>query len=262
MIRDDFSRLPPNFSLSRGPTMNESRPHQSSNDPARSEEYGQQPVPSYADADVQPGTAFRAPTTSETLVGGSADGAAAPAINGLEALNSRLAMLEERSAEIAEQNRRILTVLEDRAAFDRARESAIDKMHGELQVFKQKGIDYARKEVLLSLLLLYDNVQECLARIEADSDSHASVDFLREILLETLFREDVEPMEFDDDRVRRQRHKIIRTVPTEDPALDHTVEQVTRRGFVWRDTVLRPEHVVVRRYRGEQRVAAGPSAAD
>ena len=159
--------------------------------------------------------------------------------------------LEEALADLKdlrETSGKVLAILEDSSNLDQARESAVQKMHEELTAYRQKGVEHSKKAVLQSLLVLYDNVEQCMD--EVDGEARRSVDWLREMLLETLYREDVEPIEDTAETLDKVLHKVVRSVPAEQLDLDRTIEQVVKRGFRWHGELLRREHVVVRRFSG------------
>ena len=156
--------------------------------------------------------------------------------------------------DLRETSGKVLALLEDSSNLDRARESAVEKMHQELSAYRQKGMEYSKKAVLQSLLVLYDNVEQCMT--EVDGEARKSVDWLREMLLETLYREDVEPIEDTAETLDKSLHKVVRSVPAERADQDRTIEEVVKRGFRWHGELLRREHVVVRRFSG-----AGPDEA-
>ena len=150
--------------------------------------------------------------------------------------------------EIASQNRRILEYLADRATFDKAREMSVETMNRELQEYRRTGVDLWKRELLLGLLLLYDNMTDCVARSEAEGTVASEVNWLSDILLETLYRQGVEPMTIDGGHLDRERHKIIRSVAATSPNEHLTVDRILKRGFLWRGAVLRPEQIVIRRF--------------
>ena len=163
----------------------------------------------------------------------------------LDDLAARVDRVEQAVTGLRDVAGRTLAILEDRANFDRARESAVDKMHDELTAFKQKGLDHSKKEVLHNLLVLYDNIEQCTEA--AEGKERETLDWLREMLLETLYREDVEPLDEASVEVRRELHKVVGTVPTDDPESNLKIERVVKKGFRWHGDLLRPAHVVVRR---------------
>lgn len=142
----------------------------------------------------------------------------------------------------------------DQVADERAREKAFDALYDELKQYKDDFIFQSEKPLLLDLLLFYDSLnwfQESLIKGEMSADTIVdSYQYLIDEFVELLYRRDVIPMErsevFD-----RKHHKAVKVVATQDPEEDQHVYQVLKRGFTRGDKLLRPEEVVIRRYRAK-----------
>ena len=155
-------------------------------------------------------------------------------------------------AQLQDSIERLRATVDARLAEDPAREEAIRKLHAELTDYKQGFLAEAEKPFLLDLLLLYDSMswfQKTVIETETSKEVLAdSFQFLMDELLETLYRRDVVPMEaggaFDP-----SVHKAVRTEPTHDPAEDNAITQVVKRGFVRHNKPLRPEEVVVAKFK-------------
>ena len=153
---------------------------------------------------------------------------------------------------LPEMTERILAILSDRERFDRAREVAVTKMHEDLRQYKEKGVQYVKKESLQNLLVLYDDIDRTMDRLEELDASEAirdEIDWLRERILETLYREDVEPLAEEPSEVLdRSIHKVVKTVRAEKAEQNRTVSRIVKRGFLWHGELFRREHVEVRTY--------------
>ncbi|MFH1676748.1 MAG: nucleotide exchange factor GrpE [bacterium] len=187
--------------------------------------------------------------TTEEVKGDISEADAETAFLILDQLEKTVSRLAEALAPLAESHssiQKILAILEDRTNFDRSRELAIDKMYTELMDYRKKGNDLVKKDTLLNLLLLYDNMIQCAGGFEGKALS--DLEWLTEMLLETLFREDVTMIDDSPKVVSADYHKVLKAVPTDDPALDRTVAEVVKKGFRWHDKLFRPENVTVFRY--------------
>jgi len=146
-------------------------------------------------------------------------------------------------------------MLNDRLANDKVREKAFDQLYDELRQYKEDFLFQAEKPLLLDLLLFYDSLnwfQESLIKQEMSPDVIAdSFQYLIDEFLEVLYRRDVVPVEesavFD-----RTVHKAVKVADTDDEKSDQRIAQVLKRGFVRADKQLRPEEVVITRYRGRK----------
>jgi molecular chaperone GrpE (heat shock protein) len=143
----------------------------------------------------------------------------------------------------------------DRLTNDQVREKAFDQLYEELRQYKEDFIFKAEKPLLLDLLLFYDSLnwfQESLVKAEMSPDVIAdSFQYLIDEFLEVLYRRDVLPMQ-PAERFDRQHHKAVEVRPTQQEEQDYGIAQVLKRGFVRDDRALRPEEVVILRYRSEK----------
>lgn len=137
---------------------------------------------------------------------------------------------------------------------------AFEQLYQELRQYKDDFVYQSEKPLLLDLLLFYDSLtwfQTALIRREMSPEVVAdSFQYLIDELLEVLYRRDVVMTE-SSETFDRERQKAIKVVQTADPKADYRVEQVLKRGFVRGSRSLRPEEIVLARYRPE----ATPSAA-
>ncbi len=141
----------------------------------------------------------------------------------------------------------------DRLSNDKVREKAFDTLYDELRQYKDDFLFQAEKPLLLDLLLFYDSLnwfQESLVKQEMSPDVIAdSFQYLLDEFLEILYRRDVVP--YDESEVfDRTLHKAVKVEVTDDEGRHQRIAQVLKRGFVRADKPLRPEEVVILRYRG------------
>lgn len=168
--------------------------------------------------------------------------------------NDRMNELEalRRLAQEAGETRKLIN---DRLSNDKVREKAFDQLYDELRQYKDDFLFQAEKPLLLDLLLFYDSLnwfQESLIKQEMSPDVIAdSFQYLIDEFLEVLYRRDVVPVEetsvFD-----RTVHKAVKIADTDDERSDQRIAQVLKRGFVRAQKALRPEEVVILRYRGRK----------
>jgi molecular chaperone GrpE (heat shock protein) len=146
-------------------------------------------------------------------------------------------------------------MVHERLSNDKVREKAFDQLYDELKQYKEDFLFQAEKPLLLDLLLFYDSLnwfQESLVKQEMSPDVIAdSFQYLIDEFLEVLYRRDVVPMEqlemFD-----RTVHKAVKVVDSDDARTDQRISQVLKRGFNRAEKQLRPEEVVISRFRGRK----------
>lgn len=146
-------------------------------------------------------------------------------------------------------------MVQERLANDKVREKAFDQLYEELRQYKEDFLFQAEKPLLLDLLLFYDSMnwfQESLIKQEMSPDVIAdSFQYLMDEFLEVLYRRDVVPVE-EHHRFDATVHRAIKVQETDDESADYQVAQVLKRGFSRARKPLRPEEVVILRYRGKK----------
>lgn len=141
-------------------------------------------------------------------------------------------------------------------AFDRevraeaTREKIVDRLHAELQDYKQDLVLSLLKPVFLDLIQLHDDVGKMAVdpKGAADSEAPAVADLLANVqqgIEDILYRQGVESFRSDQEEFDARRQRAITTVPTEDPALARRIAGRHRRGFAAGEKVIRPEVVSV-----------------
>ena len=128
------------------------------------------------------------------------------------------------------------------------------KNHNELSNL----IDNSMRPLLLDLLLFYDSMKqfkEQLAESDEINKEKISQDFQYRFdeLIEILYRQEVIPIDKNisnklDSKFQKARQ--IEEVKNMDE--DFKVSRIIREGFTWREQVLRPQEVVVKRYKDDE----------
>lgn len=143
--------------------------------------------------------------------------------------------------------------VDKRLADDPVREAAFDKLYGELADYKNAFVAEAEKPLLKDLLLLYDSMsafQRDLVHTDMGADTVADkFQFLVDELLEVLYRRDVVPMDATDTFDPTQ-HRAVQLQKASEADDDNRIAQVLKRGFLRDAKPLRPEEVVVYKWRG------------
>ena len=155
--------------------------------------------------------------------------------------------------------------LEEQLAAIRDNESVnqklFDSLHEELISYRDNFVrDSLQKPFIRDLLALFDDLSRIVAQLEtattttdqgkggADAQLRDNLDNTLHFLIEILHRLEVTEIETTE-MVDRTLHRVIGVESTETPEEDGRIATRLKRGFIWRDKVLRPEEVVVRRFR-------------
>jgi molecular chaperone GrpE len=162
------------------------------------------------------------------------------AVQGLaDALNRRLDQLQ--------------TLFEREIRAEATREKIVDRLHAELQEYKQDLLLKVLRPVFLDLIQLHDDIGKMAEAARADvvNDTSRWVDTLRGFqqgIEDILYRQGVEPFAAEAGVFDPRRQRAVATVPTEDPARNKTIANRLRKGFQAGDKVIRPEVVSVYAY--------------
>lgn len=138
------------------------------------------------------------------------------------------------------------------AQFDRevraeaSRERIVDRLHAELQEYKQDLLLKVQRPIFVDLIQLHDDVGKMAAAQPAEAEGfRGTLESIQTALEDVLYRQGVEPFRVDGDSFDPRRQRAVTTVPTPDPALARTVAARLRPGFQSGDKVIRPEMVTV-----------------
>jgi molecular chaperone GrpE len=197
----------------------------------------------------------------------------APEPAGSAASSSSERSLQNALAEMGEDLVRRIEAL--RSSFDReiraesSRERVLDRLHAELQDYKQDLLLKVQRPIFIDLIQLHDDVGKMMvARAGAEPDRNDPA-VLRGILesIQTgiediLYRQGVEPFSLETNEFDPRRQRAISTSATDQPALNKAVAARIRKGFAAGDKLIRPELVSVFLLRqappsNEDRPAAG-----
>ena len=132
------------------------------------------------------------------------------------------------------------------------RERVIDRLHAELQDYKQDLLLKVQRPIFIDLIQLHDDVGKMMAaRSSTDSDRDGAASFrgilesIQTAIEDILYRQGVEPFSLDNGEFDPRRQRALSTTPTDDPALNKTVAARVRKGFAAGEKLIRPELVSV-----------------
>ncbi len=181
-------------------------------------------------------------------------------ISGIHALGQRMEALEESTVRKFESLH--FQKLEQQLAAIRDSETVnqklFDSLHEELLSYRDNFVrDALQKPFIRDLMVLFDDLSRISAQLAASATEESApaqvqlrdnlentLHFLMEIL-HRLEVTEIEPSETFD----RNLHRVVSVEPAESPEEDGRIVARMKRGFLWREKVLRPEEIVVRRFR-------------
>ncbi len=133
------------------------------------------------------------------------------------------------------------------------REKVVDRLHAELQEYKQDLLLGVLRPVFIDLVQLHDDIGKMLPAA-GTGEAGGGEDRLDQVLRgvqqgieDILYRQGVEPFQNDEPAFDPRRQRALATVATDDPALARTIAVRHRPGFRTQggDRIIRPEMVSV-----------------
>ena len=136
--------------------------------------------------------------------------------------------------------------------YDQSKERLIESLHRELQTYKE-GLHFrVLRPVFTDLITLYDDVSKIIESISASGyDAGAAIQnmmIFQETVEDILRRNGAESFTVEGPVFQPNRQRVLRVIPTFEPAQDRQIARRVRKGFVYEDIVLRSEMVEVYKY--------------
>ncbi len=130
------------------------------------------------------------------------------------------------------------------------RERIVDRLHAELQEYKQDLLLKMQRPIFIDLIQLHDDIGKMIEAQPADEPDRAAalrgtLESIRSAIEDTLYRQGVEPFQNEGQDFDPRRQRSVTTVPTDDPERNKTIAGRLRPGFQAGDKLIRPEIVSV-----------------
>jgi molecular chaperone GrpE len=158
-----------------------------------------------------------------------------------------LGTLTEISAELSALN----STIENRFRYDKVKEEAFERLYAELESVKRDSTFEAIRPLYSDLILLFDRIENTRTELSSSTSEGSNLAHLlgtlSDELLEILYRREVEVIQTDLSIFDPTVQRAIGTEPISVEAENNQVVRVVRRGFKYRDRVLRAEEVIVKK---------------
>ena len=138
--------------------------------------------------------------------------------------------------------RELRTAFDDKIKYDASREQLIERLHAELQEYKEDLFLKILKSMALDLITLHDNLGKWTA---TDGVAPVSLADVQGDVEDVLDRNGFETFVVAEETFDPRRQRALRKVPTSDAALDKRIAERLRKGFSYQGKVIRPECVAV-----------------
>ncbi|MFN2507926.1 MAG: nucleotide exchange factor GrpE [Chthoniobacterales bacterium] len=184
-----------------------------------------------------------------------------------ETLNGRMAGLEQTISDalgklaspdhdLASQLQRMDEHFEALRNTENVNQRLFNSLHQELKSYRDNFLrESLQKPFIRDLVVLFDDLSSLSAQMQsarggADNRQGQWCDNLENAihsLVEVLHRMEVNEIE-PKEKVDRVFHRVVSYEPADFPEDDGRIVMRVKRGFLWRDHVLRPEEVVAKRF--------------
>ena len=178
----------------------------------------------------------------------------APAENPLVALAAQIEQLQSAVNTVSSQQQQLLELYQSRLRSDELQLKAQEKLFDELNSYKTNFVRQQSQPIWKEVIACHDFVTHALRTAEqsggpAPESTSSTLALLSQMLLDLLFKYDVEPFRSEGGAFDPKWQQCVKTIPTEDPALDKQIAEAGLTGFKFDELPLRREQVTVYRYR-------------
>lgn len=143
--------------------------------------------------------------------------------------------------------------IEERLTYDRVKEEAFNRLYAEVEEVRQERNFQQLRPLLVDLILLYDRIELGIQQVDETARDFSDIVQLlksfRDEVLEILYRRDVEAIVVESSTFDRTLQQVIKLQPTDLADKHNQVARVVRRGFRYRNRILRSEEVIVNNYK-------------
>lgn len=187
-------------------------------------------------------------------------------------VDAGVAPLAQRLDALHEAQESLKSLFESKLMSDQAQSRTFDRLHDELQHYKSQVTKQQFVPLLKDIIFCFDFVGQSLQRLEelqgltggspadgiapqtpvaetpAGAHGLKSLAAARQMLLDTLFKYDCEPIVVEGEQFDPKLQQCTRTVPTTEPSLDKKIAAVLATGFRLPDLLIRREQVSVYKF--------------
>jgi len=141
---------------------------------------------------------------------------------------------------------------EGKLKYDAHKDKVIDRLHDELQEYKQDLLKKHLLTVILDVIKIADDIRKWLHHFRAlepaQRDPLKLFRYLEAIptdLEDVFYWHGVKPFASTEGAFDPTRQRVVKKVSTTDPSKDKTIARSLRPGYIWDDKVIRQEMVAV-----------------
>jgi len=165
-------------------------------------------------------------------------------------LNELSQTMEDKFSSVESQMNKLMRDFQTKLMIDEQKNQIIDKLHRELQDYKNNENQDRVLPLIRDLLSLIDNVEKQVRFIR--ENGYDNPEKLIEMIQNTvqdvediLYRQGIEALSNQSEKFDSKRHKVIKTIKTTDKDKDKQIAEVFGKAYFWEERQIRPERVAV-----------------
>lgn len=154
-------------------------------------------------------------------------------------------------AELCKEQSELKRLYESRIHSDEVQARTLERLHQELQESRSQLMRAEMAPLLKDIIFCHDFVTREVERDDEQQEVHwrKSFEMLGQMLLDVLFKYDVEPFRSEGDEFDRSQQQCVKTEHTTDSERDRRIATHGLSGFRSGDSIIRREQVTVYRFR-------------
>jgi molecular chaperone GrpE len=162
-----------------------------------------------------------------------------------------LASVERLADQLGRRLDLLQTTFERELRAEATRERVVDRLHAELQDYKQDFLLKVQRPIFVDLIQLHDDIGKMIESGASTNDPdtgqrlRGTLESIQTGIEDILYRQGVEPFALEGTEFDPRKQRAVSTQTTDDPALNKRVATRLRKGFCAGDKLIRPEIVTV-----------------
>ena len=173
-----------------------------------------------------------------------------PAASAVDSIPRIMAAISQLGGMLEQRLSTLQSLFDREVRAEATRERIVDRLHAELQEYKQDLLLKVQRPIFIDLIQLHDDIGKMIeAQPAEDADGAAAVrgslESIRTAILDILYRQGVEPFQTEGDEFDPRRQRAVTTVPVDEPGRNRTIAGRLRPGFQGGEKIIRAELVSV-----------------
>jgi molecular chaperone GrpE len=149
----------------------------------------------------------------------------------------------------------LVRLVEKRLSYDKTKEVAFERLYQEMDDLKQDQELAHLRPLYIDLILFHDRMESIYKdAIDSGVLSPELADLLKSLngeLMEILYRRGVEPIILTSYNFDAKYQEVVKIEPTFQQSEDNQIVDIVRNGFKYKDVILRPTKVVIKKYQSK-----------